>query len=1626
MKPFSLVRILWLLVMAFYSSFLQAGSGKDSLSVLQPLSAPLVHSIYAPLIDGSHPSQYQFAISNPSEEQFQAWLKGDFIPLQGLFTTDDMGGGIAAMFSNTREAISEARAAIAKVQEIGSFISQFDGQSLVELPVGMQKMKEDGTGFIIAINSITLYPTHAELTVYAEAKTADMEEPIILGAPDIKFTRRGGITLGSLGLLGKKTIPVFSNKAYLEFQGARIVDNNFVEDEGTYVSFNCDGLQKFNIDLEILFDRSVIMPADTSREDSVRAELEVFSKEGLNDILLDATIHEPFVHPSKPDVIWTVEDVVFDFSETLHSSSVEFPVAEYTPDIVLQDPQMQAMWKGIYIGELSVELPEDFIGTDSSAININDITIQDVVIDDTGFTGIVKLEPVLDLNQGDMDGWGFSIDSLMFHVYQNQLAEFAFDGLVNIPLFNESDDGSAEEVNSIRYAADFDIMDDTYHFRISEVEERELHSKMLKATVTLSPASHLDIIYSKTDGFDVSATLTGVLDVDAPLSENEDSRIGIPSIEFNNLVLANQQPFVQNVGTWNIDSLEISLKAFTLTVKDVAMVSYPDQPDRVDVQFISRVSLGSENTALMAEGGFRIKGKIEVLENNKQNWKYDGFKMDMLHVELETESFAFTGEIIFFDDLVDPINNVNWGTGFQGKAHLQLKKLGELEVEAMALFGSVDSTEYNAAYRYFFVDVMTRIPEGMLTVGMVDIRGLGGGLYVNMRQEGIEQDFAGAAEDEQLPTYVNNGDEAQLTAYEQAIIAKLGQSLSGIRYVPDPSVKLGINVAVVLTTAGQEETFNANVVLNVQFNHNGGFDHIRLAGYANIMAPISWSGPACTGVSIKFQMEYVSGDESDSGGGEFSATAFVFVNIEDIIKGSKELTPGANEENGGLPEFYAGSDCTSLHYAGGVDIFLSNDDWWINIGVPNRENDPSVPFPYYPIGLEVTQLGLEITTYLDIGTNIPPFPGLPANVAELTGLGNLLADEQARATGNGFAFGARLLVDSDINVFGIVSGDMHLDVGFDIMLQRYNDAICVNNGNKPLGINGWYAAGQAWAYVEGEVKVLGFSVLQAALAAAIQIKGPSPFYGRGAIAGRYRVLGGLAKGDFRLPLEFGKQCLLEGGEEPALEYNLIGGILPIDGANTTPVNTDIVIDFNYPVGEVVELNNNDGEPTNYIIVLDQFEVQVDGQSVEGDLIMSEDGYYAEFLLEEMLEGETAHVILATATLYECDENGNPISGAIDTDVETINFITATALDYIPTDNIVNAWPANGQFNYYQGESVPNMLTFKSGQDDLMIIPEDAWPLIRLSNSEETHETSFSYDANANQINYDLPALTLGGAYKAELGFEDDRGFTVLLEYYFRVSSYNTFSEKITSINLGNMTVASKGYKAEIEGLLEPFGREELVGLEWMQQGGLKLEADLLNTEWMGRFYAMDGDADYNLYNESDLEECGDPTILNYSLAEGLPRRAISFLPIEGVGFTQVSDYKVTADNYTAIHIVSTQLGWNVNDVYVNYYIPYIVKRDYDFLKAASYIIPSPQGMSDVHNVLQNQIPGGDSAPVTSNDFCLNKFNEEIVDYETDTVRYVSRLQDEDFEPSSGMNYPVKFMYSFPNTTEEIVSRNLQY
>src|SRR5690606_33107415 len=179
----------------------------------------------------------------------------------------------------------------------------------------------------------------------------------------------------------------------------------------------------------------------------------------------------------------------------------------------------------------------------------------------------------------------------------------------------------------------------------------------------------------------------------------------------------------------------------------------------------------------------------------------------------------------------------------------------------------------------------------------------------------------------------------------------------------------------------------------------------------------------------------------------------------------------------------------------------------------------------------------------------------------------------------GIAFGAGSNFEADMK-FLIFYADIQFAKGFDILLKKYASSSCGPN----IGINGWYAKGQAYFYLNFDVGVEidiwvwegKASIIATTAAATIQAALPNPVWLKGQFAFSGEVLGGLFKFNTSFRFELGEKCDF-GGSSPFDEMPIISDITP--DKNETGVSVYIVPEtaFNFPKGNFSYDEEVDGE-----------------------------------------------------------------------------------------------------------------------------------------------------------------------------------------------------------------------------------------------------------------------------------------------------------------------------------------------------------------------------------------------------------------------------------------------------------------
>jgi len=550
--------------------------------------------------------------------------------------------------------------------------------------------------------------------------------------------------------------------------------------------------------------------------------------------------------------------------------------------------------------------------------------------------------------------------------------------------------------------------------------------------------------------------------------------------------------------------------------------------------------------------------------------------------------------------------------------------------------------------------------------------------------------------------------------------------------------------------------------------------------------------------------------------------------------------------------------------AGWAVFHKDPNDWYLHIGTPDNR---------IGIKMGVAGVSLRTTSYLMTGTKLPASPPPPANVASILGVEaqelNYMRDENALANAGGFAFGSDLSIDTGDLSFLIFYANFKAGVGFDIMLKNYGEAACRNTGEQ-VGIDGWYANGQSYAYLQGELGVrvkllfvnMRVPIISAGAAVLMQAKLPNPVWLRGYVGGEMNVLGGLIKGKFNFKVTIGEQCDF-GGAAGAFEgMKLIADVSPKNNSNDVDVFAVPQATFSMKVNEPFEIPEDNGKST-YRVVLEKFNVLDDkNQQVKGRLEWSHLKDRANFIPEDILPPQKKFKVQVEVS-FQKQEGGifRPITqnGQVAKELEERTFTTGTAPNYIPLQNIEYAYPVVSQKFFLKDEFEQGYVKLKQGQDYLF--EGNQWENGVKIIDNQTHkaqEVAFVYNNDANEITFAMPKIQTKSAYKVSFFSklvktnakdekkevtenvkrtqEEGNDYEVLqkqaqslskdgeierLAYDFSTSKYKTFNEKIKAIKVSyyNFIIHYSDVISLANNLQksEPFEVVDLVGNEYSKK-----------------------------------------------------------------------------------------------------------------------------------------------------------------------------------------------------------------
>jgi hypothetical protein len=633
-----------------------------------------------------------------------------------------------------------------------------------------------------------------------------------------------------------------------------------------------------------------------------------------------------------------------------------------------------------------------------------------------------------------------------------------------------------------------------------------------------------------------------------------------------------------------------------------------------------------------------------------------------------------------------------YGSGFRGNVLFNIAKLLGNGVKVNAYFGSKE------AFRYWHIDVLIPLPEpGIpLVPGVLKIDGIIGGASYNMsRQKPFVPDFSNLGTTKKIKE-----DAAQ-----------------PLTYIPDQKTALAFIAGVTLSSASKK-VFNGDAILEVAFNGGGGLRYVNFSGSAFFITDVEERerGQTATGaIYANLNMLY------DTENSTFHANLKTYVNIA-----------------GGLIRGIGPSNLV-----GEAVIHADPRDWYIYIGRASQM-----------VGINLAGLA-EARMYFMIGTQVEDIPPPPPEVREIFGQidPSLMRDGNLLKRGRGFATGVHFKVGydskNDLKPFYIV---LMVGAGADVMIRDYGDQQC--NGSGQIGINGWYASGQAYVFLIGKVGVFDFDIVSLGAAALLQAKLPNPSWLKGQLAGRYKILGGLISGSFDLGFTVGEQCeILNPGTELG-DIKVIESLKPDDGGKDVSVFSATQVSFNTSMETEFAMANIDNKVNTYRIRLQEFTLTKSGTPVQTSLVWNASKDVAILKTHEILPPESE--LKATVKIYwekkvnggnwEALKKGNQVNY----EIKEATFSTGEAPNYIPEENVAYSHPTKNQYHFHRDENRTGYLKLTMGQEYLFKQGEGAqWDFMaRFQGPNSSIEVPLTYNASESMATFAIPQnLPLRTVYK---------------------------------------------------------------------------------------------------------------------------------------------------------------------------------------------------------------------------------------------------------------------------------------
>ncbi len=522
--------------------------------------------------------------------------------------------------------------------------------------------------------------------------------------------------------------------------------------------------------------------------------------------------------------------------------------------------------------------------------------------------------------------------------------------------------------------------------------------------------------------------------------------------------------------------------------------------------------------------------------------------------------------------------------------------------------------------------------------------------------------------------------------------------------------------------------------------------------------------------------------------------------MQGMISGHIGLTPKPVFSLIGALDFaYPPADLSIIsgHAAFALLADQNKGDYFFKLGTPDNRNDLKV------MG------ALDFSSYFMAGTSVnaaipPPDP----SIVDPSLIKGYMPSYDPNNPPGGIVFGATFNFHQDLNylVFYI---DIGMGVGFDMSMAHYKNGCAGPNGSGS-GANNWYAVGQVYAGLKGEIGLgvdLWFfkgNVAAGSVDAGVILSAglPSPNWFQGIAYLQFNALGGQISGTVSFRVKIGETCIPN--DSMGLALPLIQEFKPLDQVTNVPINTNPEVIFNYtadqPFDVLIPRTDGSGNDDLHTYQLDIQQCQI-VNTADGSVWATYKGInntsYAEFQdnLHKDLMVTNLNAAMQPQTIYtftvqvKAQELINDIP--TDLNLDTTAAITFKTGDCRLDDIITNptsrlgAFPFPNQRYFLQGESPRGAILLdrpyaclSSSADSVQLIAR--FTAVKNHRGLAVVEKPVNIATGINKLTYDIPQMPNDCMVRVEF---------IKRVTYTSKDNYTLFAGNLTSLTTANRSLS---------------------------------------------------------------------------------------------------------------------------------------------------------------------------------------------------------------------------------------------